>query len=127
MKKSTLWITALTVLIGLVALNMLASRHFARIDLTDNREYTLAPATKQLLKNLTDVVTVHVYFSKELPPQLSGVKRGIDDMLAEYHSYGRNNFQVEYKDPADSQATEREVMIMGIAPMQVNVVSNDKQ
>lgn len=127
MKKSTIGMAALTGLIGLIALNMLASRHFARLDLTDNRAYTLAPATKQLLKNLPDVVTVRAYFSKALPPQLSGVKRGIDDMLAEYHSYGRNNFQVEYKDPADSQAAEREAMVMGIAPMQVNVVSHDKQ
>ncbi len=111
----------------LVALNSLASRHFFRLDLTANREYTLSTTSKDLLRTLDDVVTVRVYFTKELPPQLLSIKQGVDDLLAEYKQYGGKNFVIEYRDPQDDPQTERELMMAGIAPLQVNVVEKDKQ
>ena len=53
-------------ILGLV--NVIASRRFARLDLTQNREYTITKSTKSILAGLDDVVNVTVYFSKELPP-----------------------------------------------------------
>lgn len=128
MKKITRYlIPSLTVVIALVALNMLTSRHFWRVDLTDTNRYTLADATKTMLRNLHDVITVRIYFTKELPPQLSGVRRAVDDMLADYRSYGGDNFVVEAIDPQADEKAERDAMLLGIQPLQVNVVSNDKQ
>jgi ABC-2 type transport system permease protein len=127
MTKRTPIITGLTILILLVVGNFIATRHFFRLDLTDNKQYTLADATKHLLKTLDDAVTIRVYFTKELPPQLIPMKRGIEDLLAEYHQYGGENFQVEFHDPQADPKTERELMMLGIQPMQVNVVEKDKQ
>jgi ABC-type uncharacterized transport system involved in gliding motility auxiliary subunit len=126
MKQSS-FITGLAVLIVLIVGNYFVSRHFIRADLTENQAYTLADATKHVLRDLDDIVTMRVYFSNGLPPQLTPLKRGVDDLLAEYQQYGGDNFQVEYIDPQADPQTERELMVMGIQPMQVNVVEKDKQ
>lgn len=126
-KKKAGVVTGLTLAILLVTGNYLASRRFVRIDLTDNREYTLAPSTRKILRELRDVVQLRVYFSSTLPPQLTHIRRGVDDLVAEYRQYGGNNFTVEYRDPLADPQTERELLMMGIAPLQVNVVQRDKQ
>lgn len=120
-------ITGMTIVVLLIVGNYFVSRHFVRVDLTDNQAYTLADSTKEQLRSLPDVVTVRVYFTTALPPQLTPMKRGVEDILAEYRSYGGNNFQVEYRDPQMDQQTEREVMVMGIRPLELNVVEKDKQ
>lgn len=127
MKLHTSIVTACSLILFIFVGNFLASRHFLRLDVTDNREFTLAEATKQMLRDLDDVVTVRVYFTKELPPQLTPLQRGVEDLLAEYQGFGAKNFQVEYRDPQRDPQTEREVVLMGIQPMELNVVKRDKQ
>ena len=53
-------------IVGLV--NFIGQRRFARLDLTQNRDYTVSKSTKKVLADLKDVVNVTVYFSKDLPP-----------------------------------------------------------
>lgn len=127
MQRHATIITGITIVLTLLVVNYVASRHFVRADLTANQEYTLADATKTLLRNLDDVVTMRVYFSKNLPPQLTHVRRGVEDLLQEYRQYGGANFVVDYRDPLADPQTERELMVLGIQPLQVNVVERDKQ
>lgn len=127
MKLHTSIVTAGSLILLIFVGNFLASRHFVRLDVTDNQEFTLAETTKQMLRTLEDVVTVRVYFTRELPPQLTPLQRGVEDLLAEYKGFGAENFQVEYRDPQRDAQTEREVALMGIQPMELNVVKRDKQ
>lgn len=120
-------ILAASILIGLLIVNVLASRHFWRVDLTDGKEFSLAPSTKNILKNLDDIVTVRVYFTKELPPSILQLKRALEDVLDEYKSYAGNKLRVEYHNPAESPEKEREVQILGIPPIQLNVIERDKR
>lgn len=125
MKKNSVIIT-ITVLIALAIINFVASRHFVRLDLTKNHDYTLAPATKKTLHDLKDVVTLRLYFTKEMPPQLLTLKRLIDDTVSEFRSYGGQNIRVEYVDPAGDETAEREAMVSGVTPVQLNVQGQDK-
>ena len=52
----------------IIVLNIIAAFLFTRFDLTAEKRYSLAPATKQLLKKLDDVVFFKVYLYGELPP-----------------------------------------------------------
>ncbi|MBU4484644.1 GldG family protein, partial [bacterium] len=125
-KKDAL-ILGMAVLIILFVLNFLSARHFIRLDLTKDNEYTLADSTKRLLKGLDDIITVRVYFTKDLPPALFSLKRSVDDVLDEYKTYAKGNFRVEYIDPQESPQQEQTVMMMGIPPLQVNVLEKDKR
>lgn len=116
---------ALCILLGVV--NFLASRHFVRLDLTQGREYTLAPSTKALLRDLDDLVTIRVYFTRQLPPALLPLSTAVNDILAEYKSYAGKMVQLEYPDPQATPQQEQEVQILGINPVQLNVVAKDKR
>ncbi len=124
--KRNITIITITVLLALAIVNFLASRHFVRLDLTRNHDYTLAPASKKILRELKDVVTLRLYFTKDLPPQLLTLKRLVDDTVGEFRSFGGQNIRVEYVDPAEDETTAREAMAVGITPVQLNVQGQDK-
>ena len=70
MKRSKV-ITQLLIFIGiLVVVNMISEQLFLRLDFTADKRYTLSTATKDILEDLDDVITVTAYFTKDLPPQL---------------------------------------------------------
>jgi len=115
-----------TVFIALVVINFLASRHHARIDLTERSVYTLSSSTKDILKGLDDVVTVRVYFSFDLPPALMPLKRGVDDIIEEFKNVAGNKLQVEYVEPAANVLDEQRTLSLGIIPVQVNLIGRDR-
>lgn len=125
--KKDFLILTLSVIIVLFVINFLSSRHFVRIDLTEDKEFTLSKATKNILENLDDVVNVRLYFSKDLPPALTMLKRDVDDMLEEYKTYGGSKLNIQYVDPQESPQKEQQVAMMGIPPVQLNVIAKDKQ
>lgn len=125
MKRNITIITA-TLILALVVLNFLSSRHFVRADLTRNQDYTLAPATKQALRDLKDVVTLRLYFTKDMPPQLLAFNRLVADTIDEFRRYGGKSIRVEYVDPAATEDGERDAGIVGITPVQLNVQGQDK-
>ncbi|PIR20750.1 MAG: hypothetical protein COV45_04130 [Deltaproteobacteria bacterium CG11_big_fil_rev_8_21_14_0_20_47_16] len=124
--KRNITITAITILLSLAIVNFLASRHFARIDLTRNKEYTLAPSTKKILHDLKDVVTLRMYFTENMPPQISALKRLVDDTVDEFRSYSGQNVRVEYVDPSSSDEAQREALVAKVTPVQLNVQDNNK-
>jgi gliding-associated putative ABC transporter substrate-binding component GldG len=124
--KKNITIITISILLALAIVSFLANRHFVRLDLTKNRDYTLAPATQKTLKDLKDVVTLRIYFTQEMPPQLLTLKRLIDDTVSEFRSYGGQNVRVEYVDPASDEAATREAVVSGVTPVQLNVQGQDK-
>ena len=48
----------LIAIIGFVAINFLAKQFFFRFDLTQNKEFTLSKATKDIIKNLDEKVNI---------------------------------------------------------------------
>jgi len=127
MKRTGIIITIIALLISLIVINFVAARHPVRLDLTANRMYTLSGATKAIIKRLDDVVTIRVYFTEDLPPTLQMVRRNVDDILAEFKNTAGGNIQVEFIDPNTSPLDEQKAMMLGIPPIQLNVIEHDKQ
>ncbi|MDP2599785.1 MAG: Gldg family protein [Deltaproteobacteria bacterium] len=121
------WAMIVTAAIGVFTLNILAANHFYRIDLTAQKRYTLSSATQKILKNLKDVVTLRVYFSPDLPPALNNVRQDVGDILSEYKQYGGKNIKVEFINPQADAVEEQKVQMMGIPPIELNVLHKDKQ
>lgn len=125
--KKELIALVLSVVIALFVLNFMSSRHFFRVDMTEDKEFTLSKSTKDILKNLDDVVNLQLYFTKNLPPALAMLKRDVDDILAEYKTYGGRKLNIQFIDPQESPQREQQVVMMGIPPVQLNVVAKDRQ
>ena len=116
---------ALTVLIVIIA-NILAHIYSFRIDLTENREYTLSRATKNILKNLDKPVTVTAYFSKDLPPHIINVSTGLKDLLVEYNSRSKGMLVYRFVNPNEKEELEQEAVKNGIQPVMINVREKDQ-
>ena len=81
MKRSKV-ITQVLIFIGiLVVVNMISENMFLRLDFTADKRYTLSNATKDILEDLDDVITVTAYFTKDLPPQLQKSRKDFEDEI----------------------------------------------
>src|SRR5262245_32973666 len=69
---------------AVVFLNLISTRVFGRLDLTENRVYTLSQPSRDLVKNLPDYFSVKAFMSEDLPPELKSVSRYVRDLIDEY-------------------------------------------
>src|SRR5213596_1659158 len=101
----------------------LFGRHIGgRIDLTPGNSFTLSRATRQLLRTLPDLVTIKLFASAALPPEVAFLKRDVDDLLNDYRAAGRGKVKVVIADPATDSAAMKEARTLGIPPVQFNVL-----
>jgi gliding-associated putative ABC transporter substrate-binding component GldG len=109
----------------LVLLNIVSVRLFGRLDMTRNNLFTLSEASKNLMRSLDDRITVKAYFTEDLPSPYNNNRRQLLDLLNEYRAYSRGNLQFDFIDPSGEKG-EQEAQQQGIAPLQVQVVKEDK-
>jgi gliding-associated putative ABC transporter substrate-binding component GldG len=119
-------LTRAAIVLGiLILLNIVSIRIFGRLDVTRSGLFTLSDASKELMRSLDDRVTVKAYFTEDLPAPYNNHRREVLDQLNEYRAYARGNLQYEFIDPSDEK-TEQEAQQQGVAPVQVQVVKEDK-
>ena len=110
----------------LVLINILANRYFFRFDFTEDKRYTLSKATKEILDNLEDPITITAYFSEGLPPNIDKTRVDFKDLLSEYASRSRGKVLYEFINPNKDPQTEQEAMQNGISPVVINVREKDQ-
>ena len=107
---------------AVVVVNLFGGNIGGRLDLTPGHAYTLSPATRQVLRNLPDLVTIKLFVSGELPPEVTFLKRDVDDLVRDYRAAGRGKVKLVIQDPATDSAAGREARTLGIDPVQFNVL-----
>ncbi len=90
-------------LILLVIVNQLAGHFPIRWDLTEEKRFSIQPATKELLQNLEEAVFIDVYLDGALPAGFARLKKSIGETLDEFRIYAGSNLQYKFVDP--DQAT----------------------
>jgi len=111
----------------IVALNVLSKKYSVRLDLTDDKEYTLSPATIKLLGRLQDRLTVKLYYSKDLPPILLPIKERVGDILEEFKATAKQNVIIEYIEPDLNEEMEKEALNLGVLALELNVIEKDRR
>ena len=92
-----------SILLLIVGLNVIFSFFFARLDLTVEKRYTLSLSTKEMLRNLEDIVYIKVYLSgKKLPPDYAELSQKTRELLDEMRIYS-DNIEYEFIDPAQGR------------------------
>ncbi len=126
-KKLDFSITVLIVIGILIVVNFFSYQLFYRLDITQNKDYSISKVSKNAVKNLDEIVSIKAYFSKNLPSRYITVRQEVEDILNEYKNYSNGKISVEFIDPtSDDQATEQEMYMKGIPPLQFNVLEKDK-
>jgi gliding-associated putative ABC transporter substrate-binding component GldG len=101
-------------------------RFFVRIDLTGDKRYTLSKATKDIIRNLDEPVTVTAYFTDDLPQQFAKIKRDFMDLLVEYNNVSKGKVVYEFINPNETQEAEMKAMKQGIQPVLINAREKDQ-
>ena len=103
------------ILVVIVLVNILGDKYFARLDFTADKRYTLSKASKDILKNLPEPVTVTAYFTEDLAPQFLKIKRDFKDLLTEYANASHGNVVYEFVNPNEDQELEMPACIACIS------------
>ena len=87
-----------------------------RIDLTNDKIFSLSPASVEILDDLEDLLTVEVYMSVDPPVQLTAVSRDLNDFLIDFESNSEGMVKVIRHFPEDNQRSLRKSSNAGIKP-----------
>jgi len=87
-KKSNI-IQLLLVVVIIILINIISGFIFTRFDLTSEKRYSLAPATKKIVRKLDDVMFFKVYLSGDLPPAFQRLANETREMLDEFRAYSK--------------------------------------
>jgi ABC-2 type transport system permease protein len=128
-RRALLLNSALTVvlLLGLVvALNYLSMRSFVRIDLTEDREFSLSESARSIVRSLDQPVTVEVFLSGDLPAQFALHTQALRDKLAEFQAVATVPFDVTYTDPGEDEEARDRARRLGVEPRETSARSRGK-
>lgn len=124
--RSEFLVFILAILGILVVVNYFGIRMFKRFDMTSGKEYSISPATKKVLKKLDDIITIKVFFSKNLPPNVSRTVNDVKDILSEYSAYAGKNLRISWEDPEESEESKNLARSLGIPEVQLQTYEKDK-
>lgn len=93
-------IQLLLLLTILVLVNVVSQYTFFRLDMTQEKRYSLSQSSKQMAKELKDIVYFKVYLDGDLPPGFKYFRNTIKEILDEYRVYAGDNITYEFIDPS---------------------------
>ena len=106
-----------------ILINLISMNYFKRIDLTDNKMYSLSDSSKLTIDKIDDPLIIDLYFSDDLPGQLQNNRRYIQDILEEYAAYSNHiNFYFIKNDEKFSSKAKAE----GLQSQDIKVIENDE-
>jgi ABC-2 type transport system permease protein len=125
LKKTALQI--LTLLLGFIGLIYFSNLYNFRIDLTEEKRYTIAEPTKKVLKSLKNDVFVKVYLTgSDLPSGFKRLETSIKQTLDEFQNEapGKINYRFidiykEYKTDEEREKIIAELAQKGITPTNI--------
>lgn len=100
-------------------LNIVASHLFrgARIDLTEQRLYTLSAGTRATLARIDEPITIRFYYSKRLGDALANYAlyaQNVQEMLDEYAAHANGKLRIERIDPEPYSPEEDRAVASGM-------------
>ncbi len=102
-----------------------------RLDLTEDKRYTLSEPTREVLNGLKNDVYIQVYLDGEMPIPLKRLRRTVQEMLEEFRIESGRKIDYEFINPAGSgNARQREDQYMalidkGLSPMKI--IASDEE
>jgi ABC-2 type transport system permease protein len=98
--NSTYW--WLYLILITVAVNILASQFHYRLDLTQEKRYTLSNPTKKLLRGLDGDINIDVYLKGDLKSGIKKLAISTEELLEEFEEYGKGRIHFRFFDPLSS-------------------------
>ncbi|MBS1743158.1 MAG: gliding motility-associated ABC transporter substrate-binding protein GldG [Bacteroidetes bacterium] len=98
-KNSPLWLLLLLAILVLV--NWAASVWHTRLDLTNEKRFTLSNATKKLLRQVDTTIVIDVFLKGNYPSGFKKLSSSTEDLLLEFKEIAGNKLQYHFISPEE--------------------------
>ncbi|MFN2313592.1 MAG: gliding motility-associated ABC transporter substrate-binding protein GldG, partial [Bacteroidales bacterium] len=123
------WKKPLAIITTMAVVSILISLVHIRIDLTEDRRFTLAEPTREILRDLDREVQIDLFLDGEMPPGFRKLRRSAAQYLDEFRVTSGRKVSYDFINPSgSSDRTERENyhnLLMSRGLMPVNVMASD--
>ena len=109
-------------LVGLLLLNFVSSKIYKRFDLTEDGRYTLSKATKNIIKNAQNSITIKVYLQGDFPAEFKRLQIETKQHLEELKALNKN-IKFRFINPSK---IGQELINKGLEPSRLQVQENGK-
>ncbi len=122
------WMQFIMIVAGIILLASVCSLVRVRIDLTEDKRFTLSPSTKKVLDNIENDIYIEVFLDGEMPIPLKRLKKSVKEMLDEFRIESGRKIAYSFINPAavkDAEQREAQYLALynkGLNP--VDVVDN---
>ena len=123
----------------IILINVLGNYFFFKLDLTQEKRFTLSDSTKELLKGggkgtkrIEDKLTVRCYLGGDVPAGYKELRNSVRDLLNEFRSYN-SDIEYEFIDPNDFKTNKdkgefyEKLFAKGFSPLLVQTQNKGKQ
>jgi ABC-2 type transport system permease protein len=125
------WLQFLLIIAGIILVASAGSLLRLRLDLTEDKRFTLSQPTINVLKNLKNDIYIQVYLDGEIPIPLKRLKRSVSEMLDEFRIASGRKIDFEFINPSgEKDVKQRESLYQtlvkkGLSP--VNLQAGDAE
>lgn len=121
-------ISLLLLIGGLLLLNIIGSYFYKRFDLTQDKRFTLAEETMEIVDQVESPLIIDVFLKGNFPPEFRRLQNETEQLLDEFKAYNPN-IKFEFVDPTEKGNEEFQSQFeqFGLTPAQVSVSESGKQ
>ncbi|MEM7754250.1 MAG: Gldg family protein [Planctomycetota bacterium] len=124
MNKFTAAIALALLLVLFVGLNIVTSRTlgFARLDLTENKLYTLSPAGKTIARTPEEPITLTLYYAESVArgnPQIQSAANRVVELLEAFENASNGKIALRQIDPEPFSEAEDDAVAAGIQGVRI--------
>lgn len=127
LNKNTI-VSILLLIVGLVFINLLGNQFYKRLDLTQDKRFTLAEETKGIIEKADSPIVIDVFLKGDFPPEFRKLQSETRQLLEEF-SAENSNIKFDFINPTEKGAEhfEDQLEAYGMTPAQVTVMEGGKQ
>src|SRR5678810_692825 len=112
-------------LVALFLINYIASKLHGRIDLTEEKRYSLTTTTRALLHNIKNEVTINVFLKGDLPVEFRKLSNASQEFLTTLRESNPAKIHYRFIDPQDEVENGRtwadSLKAIGATPINLTV------
>ena len=123
--KSAAVITIVVTILIVIVINLLSLNIFARVDMTENKIYSISETSKRIIRGLDDNLTVKVFFTEDLPSPHNTDRRYIKDILDDFKAFSNGRLTYEMVDPMKEE-NQSDAMSYRLQPARFDIRGSTK-
>ena len=125
------WMEYISIVVAIILVASFFNLFNLRLDLTEDKRYTLSEPTKKILSEIKNDIFIQVFLDGDIPIPFKRLKRSVQDALDEFRIASRRKIDYEFINPSETDdAEQREMQYQylinnGLAP--ISIRANDAE